>query len=54
MKKRLENLLTIKSIVTVVFTFVVAYQAVKGQFDIEDLYYMILAFYFGTQTKKGE
>lgn len=56
MKERLEKLLTVKSIVTIVFTVVVAIQAIKGQFDIKDLYYMIIAFYFGTQTekKKGE
>lgn len=56
MKARIEKLLTIKSIVTIVFTFVVAYQSIKGVFDIKDLYYMIIAFYFGTQTekKKGE
>ena len=56
MKERLEKLLTVKSIVTIVFTVVVAVQAIKGQFDIKDLYYMIIAFYFGTQTekKKGE
>lgn len=54
MKERLSKLLTIKSIVTITFTFVVAAQAYKGQFDITELYYMIIAFYFGTQTQKGE
>lgn len=52
MKDRLLKLLAVKSIVTIVFTVVVAIQALKGQFDIKDLYYMIIAFYFGTQAEK--
>lgn len=52
MKERLEKLLTVKSIVTIVFTIVVAVQALKGAFDITKLYYMIIAFYFGTQSEK--
>ena len=54
MKERLNKLLTVKSIVTLSLTIVVIVQALKGQFDIKDIYLMIMAFYFGTQTVKGE
>lgn len=57
MKERLNKLLTVKSIVTILLTVVVVVQALKGQFDIESIYLMIIGFYFGTQaekeTKKG-
>lgn len=54
MKERLSKLLTVKSIVTIALTIVVVVQSLKGQFDIKDIYLMIMAFYFGTQTVKGE
>ena len=47
---RLYNLLSIKSIVTLALTLVVVTQALKGQFDIRDIYIMIMGFYFGTQS----
>lgn len=52
MKERLNKLLTVKSIVTILLTLVVVVLALKGQFNIEDIYLMIIAFYFGTQAKK--
>ena len=52
MKERLNKLLTVKSIVTISLTVVVVILALKGQFNIEDIYLMIIAFYFGTQAKK--
>lgn len=52
MKERLNKLLTVKSIVTIALTIVVVIQTLKGQFDIKDIYLMIMAFYFGTQAKK--
>lgn len=52
MKERLTKLLTIKSIVTIALTLVVVILALKGQFDIKDIYIMIMGFYFGTQAKK--
>lgn len=52
MKKRLDKLLTVKSIVTILLTVVVVIQAIKGQFDIRDIYIMIMGFYFGTQSAK--
>lgn len=52
MLERLQKLLTVKSIVTILLTIVVAILTLKGQFNIEDIYLMIIAFYFGTQSTK--
>lgn len=52
MKERLTKLLTVKSIVTILLTIVVVILALMGRFNIEDIYLMIIAFYFGTQAKK--
>ena len=52
MKERLNKLLTVKSIITILLTIVVVILALKGEFNIEDIYLMIVAFYFGTQAKK--
>ena len=52
MKERLSKLLTVKSIVTILLTIVVVVQALKGMFDVESIYLMIIGFYFGTQTEK--
>lgn len=52
MKERLAKLLTVKSIVTLLLTIVVVVLSLKGEFDIEDIYLMIMAFYFGTQAIK--
>lgn len=49
MKERLNKLLTVKSIVTILLTLVVVVLALKGQFDIKDVYLLIIGFYFGTQ-----
>lgn len=54
MKDRISKLLTVKSIVTIILTIVVAYLSAIGKFDIKDIYLMIIAFYFGTQTQKKE
>lgn len=50
--ERLTKLLSVKSIVTLLLTVVVVILSLRGQFDIEDIYLMIIAFYFGTQAKK--
>lgn len=50
--KRIAKLIDVKSIITLVLTGVVVYLAVKGDMDIQDIYLMIIAFYFGTQTEK--
>lgn len=52
MKDRLCKLLTVKSIVTILLTLVVVVLALKGQFDIKDIYLIIIGFYFGTQAIK--
>ena len=41
MLERLQKLLTVKSIVTILLTIVVAILTLKGQFNIEDIYLMI-------------
>ena len=55
--KRAANLLSVKSIVTLVLTGVFARQAVVGQIsqDFMTVYAVVIAFYYGTQSgKKGE
>lgn len=54
MKKRLANLVSVKSIVTVVLTGVFAYMATVGKIsqDFMTIYAVIIAFYFGTQSQK--
>ena len=53
--KRLANLLSVKSIVTVILTGVFAYMAVTSQIsqDFMTIYMAIIAFYFGTQSEKA-
>lgn len=55
-KKRLGNLLSVKSIVTLVLTGVFAYMAVVGKIsqDFMTIYAVIIAFYFGTQSQKAQ
>lgn len=54
--RRVSNLLTIKSLVTLITTLVFAYMAVRGEIsqDFMVIYSVIIAFYFGTQVKKDE
>lgn len=52
MKERLAKLLTVKSIVTILLTVVVVILSLKSQFDIKDIYLIIIGFYFGTQATK--
>lgn len=54
LKKRLANLVSVKSIVTVVLTGVFAYMATVGKIgqDFMTIYAVIIAFYFGTQSQK--
>lgn len=55
-KKRLGNLLSVKSLVTLVQTGVFAYMAVVGKIsqDFMTIYAVIIAFYFGTQSQKTQ
>ena len=52
--KRLANLMSVKSLVTLVLTAVFAYMAVTGNIsqDFMTIYAVIIAFYFGTQSQK--
>lgn len=54
-RKRIANLLTVKSIVTVILTVVFAYLAVAGQVTTDQfltVFTVVIAFYFGTQAEK--
>lgn len=54
MTDKLTNLLSVKSIVTILLTFVFAYLAVASKVsqDFMTVYAVIIAFYFGTQHEK--
>ena len=52
MLERLNKLLTVKSIITILLTLVVVVLSLKGDFDIKDIYLIIIGFYFGTQATK--
>lgn len=54
--RRLGNLLSVKSIVTITLTAVFAYMAVAGKIsqDFMTIYAVIIAFYFGTQSQKNQ
>ena len=55
-RKRLANLMSVKSIVTLVLTGVFAYMAVTGNIsqDFMTIYAVIIAFYVGTQSQKAQ
>ena len=53
--KRLTNLSTVKSIVTVVLTAVFAYLSVSGHVTTDQfltVFTVVIAFYFGTQAER--
>lgn len=52
--KRVANLISVKSIVTIVLTAVFAYLAIAGKIaqDFMTVYAVVIAFYFGTQSQK--
>jgi 5-bromo-4-chloroindolyl phosphate hydrolysis protein len=55
MQNRIANLLTVKSIVTVVLTTVFSVLALRGSIsgtEFLTIFTTIIAFYFGTQTEK--
>ena len=54
MKEKIAKLLTVKSLVTLILTCVVAYLAIKEKIDIKDIYQIVIAFYFGTQLEKNK
>ena len=53
--KRLGNLLSVKSLVTIVLTAVFAYLAVTEAVsqDFMTVYAVVIAFYFGSQAEKA-
>ena len=52
--KRLSNLLSVKSLVTLTLTAVFAVMALRGTIsqDFMTVYAVVIAFYFGTQSQK--
>ena len=54
--KRLGNLLSVKSLVTLVLTVVFAVMAIQQAIsqDFMTIYAVIIAFYFGTQSQKAQ
>ena len=57
MKERLQRLLTVKSIVTILLTAVFAVLALLGRIETEQfmtVFTVIIAFYFGTQTERAK
>ena len=55
-KKRIANLMSVKSLVTLVLTIVFAYMAVTGKIsqDSMTIYAVIIAFYFGTPSQQPQ
>lgn len=54
LRKRFANLLSVKSLVTLVLTAVFAYMSTTDRIsqDFMTIYAVIIAFYFGTQSQK--
>lgn len=55
LQKRLTNLLTVKSIVTVILTAVFAWLSVAGKISADQfltIFTVVIGFYFGTQAEK--
>ena len=56
-KVTIQNLLTVKSIVTVLLTMVFSYLSIVGRISGEQfltIFSVVVAFYFGTQYQKGK
>ena len=55
-KVTIQNLLTVKSIVTILLTVIFAYLAIVGRISGEQfltIFSVVIAFYFGTQYQKN-
>ena len=56
MQNRIANLLTVKSIVTIVLTAVFSVLALRGSIsgtEFLTIFTVVISFYFGTQTEKN-
>lgn len=56
-KKRLGNLLSVKSLVTLALTIVFAILALRGDITGKDfltIFLTVITFYFGTQSQKAQ
>ena len=56
MQNRISNLLTVKSIVTIVLTAVFSVLALRGSIsgtEFLTIFTVVIGFYFGTQTEKN-
>lgn len=56
-KKRLSNLMTVKSLVTFALTAAFVYLSIIGKVPIEQymtIYTVVIGFYFGTQVDKNK
>lgn len=57
MKEKLTKLINIKSIVTLLLTFIFCYLSIIGAISSElfmSIFTVVIAFYFGTQTEKNK
>lgn len=57
LKKRLANLASVKSLVTLALTAVFSVLALRGDVTGQDfltIFLMVISFYFGTQSQKTE
>ncbi len=55
--KRLGNLLSVKSLVTLILTVIFAVMALRGDITGKDfltIFLMVVSFYFGTQSQKTQ
>lgn len=55
MKEKLKNLISVKSVVTLVLTAVFSYLAITGKIsgtEFLTIFTVIISFYFGTQHEK--
>ena len=55
--KRLSNLISVKSVVTLVLTVIFAIMALRGDITGKDfltIFLMVISFYFGTQSQKAQ
>ena len=56
MRKKFEKLVDVKSLVTLALTLLFCVLAFKGNIpqEVQNIYLMIIAFYFGTQHAKKD